>query len=301
MRIFTPFGAIQVSAKMERDVNLGYREGNATLIQQGTAVYAPIGVYGRPNTIQLLAGPVSLPEGVRAFWTPCEEGGRMQPIPHKNVANLPVHVEWKDVPAKPGDRRGEQKKAPHTRTNYQDSLDIILLTPKGEFVSVEVGLITRNGVFYETCQQIWKGWRVRTRGEGSETAYSYVPTHRFSTVTPYSNIWTGMADGLSAAQEDVTEWEAQNNPAEWNPPALSTEVEPDGRQEAIVLYFNLISSTGRLMTYDGVEYFFHFRDIRKWQKGPISTLGPFDVVTFKPGKGRDGHSAAKEVEFVREG
>lgn len=185
---------------------------------------------------------------------------------------LAVPVQWKNF-------------VPHTRQQGVDNIDIILLRDDGQFLDIQVGIVTRQSRFFITAQQIYKGRVVRTREKGlkfGEVTYTCVPTDPIHAYpgSAYKAIWVGMAEELIrvAKEEEASRQRSRvkKEIAQWSPPIEVGEA--NGWRSGVVLYFNLISGTGKIRDGKNEDYFVHFKTL---PEDGMTALEPMTRVRFK--------------------
>lgn len=188
--------------------------------------------------------------------------------------SVTVPVEWKGG-------------APFTRVKGKDNLDVVFMDKDGSFVDVQVGIITRHGRFFLTAQQIYKGLVVRTRQyEGGPVVHEFVPTdpvHAYPGCS-YDGIWGPMAtEVIKAAIEDHTSRklsEVRSKIVAWHPPQVSSPKPGSDWRQGVVMYFNMITGTGRVQDVtNGRDFFVHFNDVLTEDAVPV--LEPMSGVHFR--------------------
>ncbi len=209
----------------------------------------------------------ALPPGFMVFYSVEPKPGNLPvvvPIDETGEFTLPVNVDWQ--------QNGGQ---PRTRMQGNDNAEIIIVDPStSHLTQIEIGLVTRQGRFFLTAHQIWKGWASRNGGDidfiPSEAVHAY-PGARYET------IWHGMEEAL----EPIVEALPHGNAAHQLAPPWDPEF-PDPNedwQSGVVQFFNLVSGTGRVRSESGTNYFVHFRSIK--MPGPMKILEPMSPVYFK--------------------
>jgi len=259
----------------------GRREFPTTICQRRTAAYSQ----------------VTCQEGAKAYGVDIEitplgkasvfvvANGRPQNVPYHNQVRYPLQVPitWNDT---------GRDIIPFTRDkeNNRDNIDVIVMKPDGEFVNIEVGLVTRFGDFFLTAQRVYQGQMVRTRRDGVlvTTAIPTASIHAYPDAT-FEGIWSTVADACVANAKEMGASEQKSRVmryhAEWKPPALTQSVE-QGWMAGITTYFNLLSGTGNVKAVNGGDYFVHFKNIRNddGDRDAFPILTPMAVVQFQPDK-----------------
>ena len=187
---------------------------------------------------------------------------------------------------------------PSTRQRGVDNVDIVLLREDGNFVEVQIGVVTRGKKFFITAQQIYKGWVARTVGDGvATTRYTFTPSdgvHAYPGAN-YECIWAGVSDELErvARHEGTSRWLSRVKPAKWNPPVVPSR---ESWKSGVMLYFNLITGTGIVQDQFEVEYMVHFSKIL--DAGPMPVLEPMTGVYFRLGEQPNGKQGISSLRVM---
>ncbi|MEK7099014.1 MAG: hypothetical protein AAB916_00680 [Patescibacteria group bacterium] len=215
-------------------------------------------------------------------------GGEVEPL--RGYTTLSVPVRW-------------EKGIPITRRTGIDNTDVHFLGYDGRDLDIQVGVITRRGLFFVTAQQVAKGRIVRGR-----QGYEYIPTdpiHAYPGFR-YDQIWPKMGEAVEqVARQFGTSrqcWSvlrlAEVRRAVWQPTYLP---EREGWLRGAPFFYNMISGTGhigelRTMTVDATRQQVESVDIGRkcfvhFSKVPdrlVPVLEPMKTVYFQLGPQKDG-------------
>jgi len=190
---------------------------------------------------------------------------------------LPVPLRWQGA------------STPHTRQRGADNADVILVDANFHLHDIQVGLVSRQGRCFLTAQKIFQGWIRITQEETRFIPSS--PTHAYPGMD-YKNVWADMGQVLgtmgsyaSALMEQLKVPLTTPVPAEWKPAQIP---EHAGWKRGTVLFFNLITKSGRIMGEDGIEYYVGYQQLVD-VKGPLGILAPMTGVYFRPGEKNPDH------------
>lgn len=206
---------------------------------------------------------------------------------------LTVPVTWKDI--------GEGRMAPHTRERGRDNVDIIFRSKNGRFLDIQVALVTWRGRFYVTIQQQYLGQVVRTTGPRPGTrALDIVtldPVNTFPGSKGFESTWERMGFLLKdMVRVDMPgQQRSRVEQAEWTDPKFKGS--QGGWRSAVVLYYNLVTGSGRIMDEIGAQYYVHAKNVVDPQQGALPILEPGKLCWFRPAEPEPG--AAQSVKSVR--
>lgn len=201
---------------------------------------------------------------------------------------LEVPVQWK----------GQPNEYPFTREKDVDNVDIILLDADGNFINVQVSLVTCGHDFYVGLQQVYRGHVVRTHGG----RFDFVPTdaiHAYPGCN-YGEIWQTMSESLAsvAKEEEASMQKSRVRPARWQ--SAYNLPERKGWSQGTVGYYNFVTRFGQILEQVGDDeyesYFVHFTNLldektgNKPSKSTLLVFEPGRPVYFK--KGEPGKASA---------
>lgn len=202
--------------------------------------------------------------------------GKAQTLGDEGFA-LTVPVEWRDG-------------TPHTRTRGKDNVDVVLVEENGHLVNLQVGVVTRAGRFFLTCQEIWAGWFLE---DGS-----FVPSaweHNYPG-SDYAGMWAGTTQTIQDMVQELglslySRGEVQV--PDWDP---TFPLNQGGWKSGVVLYFNAVTGTGLVHEEDGEDYFIHFSNILESGYLPVLTMG--QGVYFRAGERKPDkpHAPVKSIK-----
>ncbi len=258
----------------------------------------------RPPTIELVVSVDIVGQDLIPFTV---FGGKEKPLRGYEVLTVPVR--W-------------QGKIPMTRQTGVDNTDVHLMTYEGHDLDIQVGVITRQGRFFVTAQQLAKGWIVRGRD-----GYDFVasdPVHAYPGFS-YNRIWPRMGEAVERVAREFgaprQAWRvkrlAEMQAAVWRPTYIPEPMfmpEPrDGWLRGAPLFFNMISGTGEMVDFRtvlrsadgryvdhaeiGRRYFVHFSKVPNG--GLVPLLEPMKSVYFRTGLQSQGDRTppVEAIEF----
>jgi hypothetical protein len=258
------------------EVSSQYRLKNINLCSSMVWAQVVVPTYKRPSRIELVIG-------IKA-----DAGDTTLVVQNERVAQaylytLTVPVEWD------GD-------IPHTRQRGRDNVDVIRLLPNGRFLNFGVGLVTHRSHFFITIQKVYAGHVVRTR-----QGLDFVPTdgiHAYPGAT-YSGIWSTIAEELEtvAQDEDATRQRSRVKIGQWDPPEVP---ELSGWRRGVVLYYNLITRTGRIKDVDTDEVFYvYWRQILTEDTSALPVLHPMMGVHYRPNDQPTREGQLRSVKSIK--
>lgn len=205
---------------------------------------------------------INLESGIIPFFC---KGGEVIDCADGRIPSLIVPVKWRQFGS-------DRKWAPHTRVQDQDNIDLVLRNQGGDFIDLQISVVTRGGRFFLSIQELSSGTVVRLLEGLAATDYREVVVGdgRFITVPLLEEHAYPGADWLRSimprsgpafiaiAAEDkaflaVTDLEV----AEWIDVAYPAEANWVG---ARVLWFNPLIG-GKVLCADGVTAFVPLRVI----------------------------------------
>lgn len=153
---------------------------------------------------------------------------------------------------------------PRTRNQQYDNKNIILLGTEGDFLHYQVGVVTREGKFFLTIQQIYEGV---IANDGSGTVVKPTQAIHAYPGCSFQNICKGMWPDdimetlLRIAREKKVICRSAGDVSfsKWIPPRIS--VHEKEWKYGVVLFFNFVTGTGKIRGEDKQTYFVHFRAI----------------------------------------
>jgi cold shock CspA family protein len=219
------------------------------------------------------------------------------------VKPFPVTVRW----------QGDQ---PQTRLTHRDNFDAIFLNPiSGQFILVEMSIVTRNGYFWLMAQELYCGQWIRTTQKRvvTELKLQSIPHGRYPmTVVPLydANAYPG-ADFLEQFPEvgqQVAPFVIQLGAfvpyhkcvkAVWTPkPAeLPEAMRGKGVILGVTKFFNGVVGYGQLICEDGEPCFVHFSNVVDDRGTPVGSRGqlpmlePMKYVALRRKQGQKGWQA----------
>lgn len=256
--------------------------------ERGINCWAPIELVGRPNWINFRV-MVKLAEGVKCLFT--KEGVIVRDVtdPTSEPPLFNVQVDWFEG-------------VPHTRREG-DNIDLLLLDNEGTFVQLEIGVVSRNGRFYLTFQEMYAGQVARTTAAKAAqiSAKTVTVGDHVGLVAPLYEennypgadflATRGMVHGVvkyaielgrskTFSQCKIPKWESV-------PVTLPEKMASKGWQTATCLWYNLILGWGFAQLGDGSSCFVHMANIiddagrTVMSKGEFPVLEPMKMIAIK--------------------
>lgn len=230
-------------------------------------------------------------------------------VTDKAIAPLSVSIIWNE-PEVLG-----APKIPHSRSKDKDNLDFVFVAANGQFVQIEVSLVTRAGRMWVCIQELYSGQVVRTthaKARELELTNQHVGSHAALVAPLYpDNAFPGndYLKSFTSVGTKVVEHAIARDAvvalsdcvvAKWKPEqslVLPDKMRENGWQKATVAYFNLVVGSGNVLCEkDGQLCFVHFSRIidetgrQVASKGDFPALLPMTEVAIKYREDKDRKS-----------
>lgn len=268
--------------------------------------WATIPTNGRPDRIEVDIN-YHLDSGVQLFHMIERQ---VRPIKGR-IPTLMVPVVWMEKKRKGDKGKEETYHVPSTRSKHKDNIDLVMCNENGGFVMVEVAVVTRDGRFLLTLQEVYAGQVVHTNAAAAKKlGQKYVPLNGgeglVGTVLP---LWDHNA---YPGNDFVRTWEkeacvllpifhdsgrslplSKTEAAKWDPPVrlgIPKKAEEDEIQRirGVCTFFNIAGGYGFIRDpSEDNNYFVHFSDI----KGGLFALLPMKAYEFTPVRANDKYQA----------
>jgi len=247
------FGALSIGS----DKELGDVVGN------GPNACSHLYLFSRPSSLRFEIN-VRAEDGVRILHA---KAGEVTDVTVDSVPEFEVPINW-----------DHSAGIPHTRVKDMDNLDVVFLAKGGEFVQLQVSLVTRKKRFWVCVQEIYSGQVVRTtlaKAQELDVTSHKVGAHAGLIVPLYAeNAYPG-ADYLKSNPrmgptviERAIGWGAvvpmsECVVAEWKPEQfeLPEAMAKVGYVKAVVTWFNLVIGYGFVTLESGQSVYVHFNDV----------------------------------------
>ena len=183
---------------------------------------------------------------------------------------------------------------PHTRTKDADNRDLVFVRPSGQFIHLQVSVLTRSGRFFLVIQTIYHGQVASTSSQkaarlditGIEYAGNVVvgvplsPTFAWPGANYAKNFPTAEAVLRFAAEKGASMKLSEVRPAVWavDPFNRMEQLKEKGWKQGVVLWFNQAIGFGFVLCDDGKPAFAHFSTIVGVDGRPIVESGELPIL-----------------------
>lgn len=247
----------------------------------------------------------NLAEGVIPFYA---KGGEVVDCGDVPIPMLRVPVQWKPI-------KGQM--VPHTRQRDMDNADLHLRLPDGQFIDLQVAVLSFSGNFFLSIQEIASGQVIKLPAEIAEQDVGYekvvtdkgafvvlplFPEHNYPGASFLKNVAPRSGPELvkmAARDGAFIETEEFDEPLWERPPFPS---KPGWQVGGIVMWYNPIVG-GRVICADGVECYVPREAIRNrhgksaMKEGDFPVLAPLQPVLLRYEDGARGR-VVKDLEVT---